>query len=119
MSDDGEWAFVDGSPTGLRMAEASLAEPPLAKGEQSKARSPPPNPSALKKEQASGAQEAPPAEGYAKERFTTEEGPALLRWPMELSEDSVEDIEYWIEGAMRRARRKAGSPPAGSEWANA
>lgn len=45
---------------------------------------------------------------YAKEQFTLDEGPVIIQWPSELSEESVQDLEYWMAGMLRRARRKAG-----------
>jgi hypothetical protein len=41
------------------------------------------------------------------EKTNLEEGAVVLRWPKKLSQDSVEELDYWIQGVLRRARRKA------------
>lgn len=41
------------------------------------------------------------------ERKALDEGAAVLVWPRDLSPDSVEDMEYWLEGVLRQIRRRA------------
>ncbi|MCE5302800.1 MAG: hypothetical protein LLF97_06780 [Planctomycetaceae bacterium] len=103
VSDDGQFAFVDGSQTGLPMSELTTTTPdpcvslPIAV--------PPASPFFKPK---------PPEEedmasaGLAKERLTLDEGPVVLSWPATLSQDSVFDLEGWLEVVIKRARRKAG-----------
>lgn len=54
----------------------------------------------------------PPAEGerviLVEERFTLDEGPVTIRWPGKLSADSVADLEHFLDGMLKRAKRKAG-----------
>jgi hypothetical protein len=45
-------------------------------------------------------------------RTILDEGPVVLYCPDNLSQDSVEELQYWLGGIMRRARRKAGLEPA-------
>ncbi len=42
------------------------------------------------------------------ERITLDEGAVVLQWPEELSAASVMELEYWINGVLRRAKRRAG-----------
>ena len=50
-----------------------------------------------------------------REQTTLAEGVVLLEWPKELSKDSVEEFEYWVNGIIRKARRKAGLPVSGKK----
>lgn len=47
FSEDDEWAFVEGSQTGVPVSELSVVEPPAPSGEGAPRRTPPPNPHAL------------------------------------------------------------------------
>ena len=42
------------------------------------------------------------------EKNSLDEGEAILICPKNLSEESVEDLEYWLRGIVRKARRRAG-----------
>lgn len=55
--------------------------------------------------------EMTPPQGSASDRMTLPEGAVLLSWPADLSAESVEELDYWLKGVMRRARRAAGLPP--------
>ena len=46
-----------------------------------------------------------------KDIMTLDEGMAILHWPAELKPESVHEFEYWINGLLRRVRRKAGLKP--------
>lgn len=99
ISDDGQWAFIEGKVTGVPVNELSIQKP---KGELQQ---PPPNPFYKP------ADSPPPlAADEVEEKKILDEGVATLRWPDKLSQDSVEDFEYWMEGILRRLRRKAGMP---------
>jgi hypothetical protein len=100
ISDDGQWAFIEGKTTGVPMSELSLQNP---KGDTPQ---PPPNPF-YKRADASSL--LGPDEVEEKKIF--DEGVATLRWPNKLSKESVDDFEYWVEGILRRLRRNAGLPP--------
>ena len=94
---EGEWAFVEGSPTGVPMSELLAADPPAGTAPKQ----PPTNPHYKPSEE-------PPIEGVSLDRAALDEGPVVLRWPDELSAESVEEFEYWVNGLIKRARRKAG-----------
>lgn len=49
------------------------------------------------------------------EKMNLDEGPVVLTWPKKLSAESVAELEYWLEGLVRRARRKAGIDPIKQE----
>lgn len=97
VSDDGEWAFVEGIPTGLAMSELTVETPPTAMEHKA----PPANPFFKQSHEL-------PVDGVALERVTLDEGPVKLEWPKELSKESVEELEYWLTGIIKRAKRKAG-----------
>ncbi|MGB7334327.1 MAG: hypothetical protein WBD01_00940, partial [Salaquimonas sp.] len=42
------------------------------------------------------------------DKASLDEGSVSLRWPENLSKESVEDFEYWINGIVKRAKRRAG-----------
>ncbi len=54
--------------------------------------------------------EFPYPPGLVEVRTILDEGPVVLHCPDNLSQDSVEELQYWFDGLMRRARRKAGLP---------
>lgn len=51
-------------------------------------------------------------EGFEDDKKSLDEGPAVLRLPKDLSPESVDDLEYWLEGVLRRLKRKSGAPPS-------
>lgn len=106
ISDDGNWVLVEGSETGLPMSELSITEPPSKEtGGKVIARAPSQNPFTPKIQN-----ELIEKPGFALERSTLDEGAVVLQWPDTLSAESVKDFEYWIQGVLRRAKRKAGIP---------
>lgn len=50
--------------------------------------------------------------GFEDEKKSLDEGAATLRLPADLSPESVDDLEYWLEGVMRRLKRNARSAAA-------
>ncbi len=102
VSNDGNWVFVEGTATGLPMSELSVMEPSTVQAAQSAAARPPANPYFNKESEAT-------IDGCAKEQITLDEGPVIISRPSSLSADSVEDLEYWLQGLMRRWKRKAGT----------
>ncbi|TPM03634.1 hypothetical protein FJ960_14200 [Mesorhizobium sp. B2-3-11] len=47
-------------------------------------------------------------EGMREDKASLDEGEVILQWPETLSADSVRDFEYWVDGIIRRAKRRAG-----------
>lgn len=50
----------------------------------------------------------PVPEGTIEDKASLDEGEVILRWPETLSADSVADFEYWVNGIIKRAKRRAG-----------
>lgn len=51
-------------------------------------------------------QEISASDEHFEERKALDEGPAVLIWPRNLSQDSVEDMEYWLNGVLRQIKRR-------------
>jgi hypothetical protein len=96
---DGDWAFVDGSQTGIPISELSVVDEPVIARPK-----PPVNPFY----QPSKTKDDEPTEGMAMDRATLDEGAVLLEYPDDLSEESVEELQDWLVGRINRVRRKAG-----------
>ena len=94
VSDDGEWAFVEDSQTGIPMSELTLeaeAQAPEIKID------PPQNPRYTPQ----------PIDTSVREETSLDEGQVTLTWPSNLSAASVEDFEYWVNGLIKKAKRRA------------
>ncbi len=91
------WAFVEGSPTGLAMSELEVVDAPVEAQV-----APPANPYFRPLD------EPTPADDVAKEITTLDEGAVVLTLPKDLSPESVGEFDYWVQGLLRRMRRKAG-----------
>lgn len=100
MSPEGDFAFVRESNTGLPMTELTVVEPSFGH-QTSGGKSPPANPHYKP-------QVDPPQENMAKEFTTLAEGSVSLNLPKELCADSVEDLDYWVRGILKKYRRAAG-----------
>lgn len=55
-----------------------------------------------------GRQQMKLSEGMTEEKNSLDEGEAILIWPKDLSPESVSDLEYWLNGILRKAKRRAG-----------
>jgi hypothetical protein len=53
-----------------------------------------------------------PQPGLKEEKNSLDEGEAVLIWPEQLSADKVRDLEHWLKGILRKAKRRAGVPAA-------
>lgn len=112
LSDDGTYAFVEGTNTGieveqLAVIEATTHSPPEA---ESNSKTPPPNPFAkpLPWEQ----DKTKP--GMLEDSSTIGGGVARLSWPEYLTPEQYDDLEYWVQGVLRKAKRsvdEGGGPP--------
>lgn len=47
----------------------------------------------------------------AQETKVLDEGTAMLNLPRVLSKDSIDDLEYWLTGIMRRLKRNVEKDP--------
>lgn len=101
LSDDQAWVFVNESKSGLPMEQVIVKE----RGSAPPAPPPPANPFAGQRQE----QESPalPGEGFRSERFDADEGVITISWPSNLSTQSVEDMQAWVELLMKRIERRA------------
>jgi hypothetical protein len=98
ITDDGEFAQVEGSTTGLPMEQLQKVDPP---SNQPPAPPVPPAPP------------APPAPpklmlGVAREVSSFTEGEAVLQWPATMSPESVLELEDWLELVVKKMKRRYG-----------
>jgi hypothetical protein len=94
FSDDGQYVFVDGSNTGMPIAEVSVEEAPANPPNLPRIVPPP--------------REARTGGGSATMRqdvFSITEGDVVLSWPTPLSSDSIEEIKDWLRIAERKISR--------------
>ena len=100
VSEDGEWAFVDESTTGLPVGELTVMETPAAKPEL---KAPPvlplPPPAVLAKDSHSD------AANKRQDVFSLAEGPVTIQWPASLSPESFEDLRDWLDIVKRKIGR--------------
>jgi hypothetical protein len=90
LSDDGQFAFFDGSSTSVPIDQLTKAEAPTEEREDG-------GKLAIKR---------PPLKpGMNSDVFTLEEGEVILQWPSQMSPESYEDFKDWIELMTRKAKR--------------
>ncbi|MDF2383475.1 hypothetical protein JMG10_18490 [Nostoc ellipsosporum NOK] len=105
VSADHAWIFVEGSETGITMANATVVERPMIAADPVPAPTLPlvaPMPSSHD----AALNETPT--GYRSETFDADEGQIKITWPSNLSPQSVEDMKDWLELLKRRIARRAG-----------
>jgi hypothetical protein len=111
VSSDWEFAFLEGIEEGLPMSELTVQGPPILPAVTKPAPSTTTTTPAPHNPYFESATAEPCGSETAREQKKFDEGTATLTWPDNLSKDSVEDLEYWLEGVIRRAKRKAGLLP--------
>jgi hypothetical protein len=100
LSDDGKFAFFDGSNSGVPVEQLiKESAPEMEDGGKPE----------IKK--------APPKPGMKSEVFTLDEGEVVLQWPSTMSAESYEDFKDWLDLIIRKAKRAAdkkesGEPPS-------
>jgi hypothetical protein len=100
LSEDGLWVAVEGSETGIPMNQISVLERVAA---------PPTNPLrfAINAPKAAPTELQHVSECYRSEKFDADEGVITTSWPSNLSAQSVEDMQAWVELLMKRIERRA------------
>ena len=96
LSDDGQFAFVEGTETGLPVEQLTVESV-----QHQSATNPPVNPFSTP-----GQQRKPPA-GVKRSVFPLDEGEAAIEWPESLSPASVEDFEAWFSLFIKKLHREA------------
>jgi hypothetical protein len=116
FSEDGEYAFIEGSATGVLTGELTRAQSEeraeMQEDQTKTARTPTPPapppppaaPSALKVPPI-----APPQPGFKQDVFTLPEGDVVLRWPEGLTKDGFEDVQGWLEVMQKKIARAVGA----------
>src|SRR5690606_8690773 len=89
ISDGGDYAFVEGSQTGVPMSELSVVSLPAGAGSGSPVIPP----------------LAPVATGARQDVWTIDEGQVVLQWPAKMSAASFEDFEAWIQLQLKKIKR--------------
>lgn len=112
ISDDQAWVFVNESQSGLPMEQVIVKERAAALPPQ--IIQPPANPFAAVKPLDEPV-DAP--KGHRSEKFDADEGVITISWPANLSTQSVEDMQSWVELLMKRIERRA-KAGEGSDKAN-
>ena len=91
ITPDRKFAMLEGSHTGVPVAELIPAQaPPGATGPTLPTHQPPP---------------ALPGMRVQKDIFSLKQGKVVLFWPSPLSEDSVQDVSDWLEIVKRKFKR--------------
>ena len=103
ISDDGQWIWVDGSTTGVPMAEVQVVEKSSGSTAQ-----PPTAPASVL-----AALNAAKPPGIREEKFALAEGDVVISFPQGLSTDSVDDLAAYIEVFLKKARREAAAKKEG------
>jgi len=90
ISPDGNYAFVDGSGTGLPIGELSLQEKPKPAGDLP-------------------ALPLPSKQTMRQDIFSLAEGTVSIQWPTPLSPESIEDLKDWLKIVERKIARSVAS----------
>jgi hypothetical protein len=96
LSQDGRFAFVDGSPTGLPIAE-------ITKHDQPKMPIPPTPPLGNRPD----LKPTPRKANMREDVFSLAEGNVTFQWPSPLSPDSIADLKDWLRILERKVTRSA------------
>jgi hypothetical protein len=94
LSEDGKFALLDGSMTGVSVDELTKADAPSGERENGGI--------TLTKR-------IPAKLGMNSDVFTLDEGEVILQWPSRMSPESYEDFKDWIELMTRKAKRSVKS----------
>lgn len=111
LSDDGLYAFVEGSSTGLPVRDLLIEQRPESAPM-------PPTPQRLAPESASaGVLRNPPQlfPNLRQDVFSLSEGAVTIQWPTPLSPESIEDLQSWLEILKRKIARSVSTTPVASE----
>ncbi len=96
ISTDGAYAFVDGSSTGLPVAELSRANAPLGAPQAPESRI-----------------QTSPNKNMQEDVFSLSEGRVVIQWPSPLSAESIQDLKDWLKIVERKITRSANEADKG------
>jgi len=112
LSEDGEWAFVEGSNTGMPVKELTLENPSATKPEASN----PPRPRTMVEAQQAAGQVLPTSLGSRQDIFSLPEGPVTLQWPATLGQESFQDLSDWLDILKRKIGRSVSVNLVGAKY---
>ena len=95
ISEDGRYAFVDGSNTGLPVKELTPAHQPTQEGR------------AFRHDDVLQGKTVLQKANMRQDVFSLAEGNVTLQWPTPLSPDSIQDLKDWLEILKRKITRSA------------
>lgn len=97
VSPDSLWVFIEGSETGIPINEIQIqdAKASAEQGDIIDTNTPP-----IMAFETSG--QGP---GIRRDIFTLDEGEVIITWPSELSKESFDDLEGWMEIQLRKIKR--------------
>ncbi len=94
ISDDGEWAFLEGSNTGVPMKELAVVAIPTGRADPKL----PPKPKSV-------LEMRPPPSAFRQDVFSLPEGTVTIQWPSDISAESFQDMTDWLKLLERKIRR--------------
>jgi len=112
LSDDGQWAFLEGSNTGLPINELNLIETPPTKSAAAHQAQPPRPRTMAEAQQMFGV--VPLKAGTRQDVFSLDEGTVRIEWPEPLSAESFEDLRDWLDILKRKIGRSVTTKRDGS-----
>ncbi len=93
LTEDGDWAFVDGSTTGVPIEELTVVTGTSPENQKVK---PPAAPPTLPEDQ---------IHQEIQDVFAFSEGRVVLSWPAVLSKENFDDVSAWLDIAKRKISR--------------
>jgi hypothetical protein len=107
LSDDGSFAWVEGHTTGLPVAELIAAEAPQLNAEKDSGSRVIHTPAGRVGVSGEAPRVSPPkGAGMRQETLALDEGDAMLQWPENIGQNSIEDVEQWVSFLLKRLRRR-------------
>lgn len=103
LSDDGGFAFVEGSSTALPINELRKVAPPVDDRQHSHEAGP------------TTLQRLQPRPGTNTEVFSLEEGEVTIQWPTNMSSESYKDFKEWLNLIDKKIKRTADKKDAQNE----
>lgn len=105
FSSDGDYAFVEGSMTGIPATELTKVDAPAGNGGGQQAlKDGQPAPAAIPPVKPAGA-------GQKQDVFSLDEGPAVIQWPANMSAESFEDFQDWLKLLVKKVGRAYKTKP--------
>jgi hypothetical protein len=108
ISDDAEWAFVEGSNTGVPIQELQVITDPIKESEPAATNSladSRPRPRTMVEAQLAASQALQSPAGIRQDVFSLAEGPVTIQWPASLSPESYQDLGDWLDIVKRKIGR--------------